>query len=89
MTNIYSANDVLALEIPAGGTDFSAATASPESQAAYEKLWEADLWMIYRNVKTNVLHFDFVSVLPLCVMLSNLTLFSERAEPFHYFPCGG
>ncbi|KAI0757018.1 galactose mutarotase-like protein [Daedaleopsis nitida] len=53
------ANDVLALEITAGGTDFSAVKASPESQAAYEKLWEADLWMIYRNVKTNVLHFDF------------------------------
>ncbi len=55
-----SANAVLALEIPAGGTQFSAAKANPESQRAYEKLIDADLWMIHRNVKTNVLHWDLV-----------------------------
>ncbi|KAI0724522.1 polysaccharide lyase family 8 protein [Cerioporus squamosus] len=53
------ANDVLTLEIAAGGTQFSAQKASPESQAAYETLWDGDLWMIYRNANTSVLHWDF------------------------------
>ncbi len=56
-----SANDVLTLEIAAGGTQFSAQKASPDSQAAYETLWDGDLWMIYRNANTSVLHWDFVS----------------------------
>ncbi|RDX55891.1 galactose mutarotase-like protein [Lentinus brumalis] len=53
------ANDVLTLEIAAGGTQFSAQKASPDSQAAYETLWDGDLWMIYRNANTSVLHWDF------------------------------
>ena len=60
-TDRDSANDVLTLEIAAGGTQFSAQKSSPESQAAFEALWEGDLWMIYRNVNTSVLHWDSVS----------------------------
>ncbi|KAI0752805.1 polysaccharide lyase family 8 protein [Daedaleopsis nitida] len=57
------ANDVVALEIAAAGTQFSAQNAGTGSQAAFESLLDGDLWMIYRNVLTDVLHFDF-SVLP-------------------------
>ncbi|KAH9849786.1 galactose mutarotase-like protein [Lenzites betulinus] len=52
-------NDVLALEIAAAGTQYSAKNASTGSQAAFETLLQGDLWMIYRNVLTNVLHWDF------------------------------
>ncbi|KAI0051679.1 polysaccharide lyase family 8 protein [Auriscalpium vulgare] len=53
-------NDVLELEIDAGGTQFSADTTA---QAAFESLFDGDQWMVYRNVLTNVLHWDF-STLP-------------------------
>ncbi|KAI0639372.1 galactose mutarotase-like protein [Trametes polyzona] len=53
------ANDVLALEIAAAGTQYSAKNTSIGSQAAFESLMQGDLWMIYRNVRTNVLHWDF------------------------------
>ncbi|TFK90255.1 polysaccharide lyase family 8 protein [Polyporus arcularius HHB13444] len=56
-------NDVLALEIAGAGTQYSAQNAGTGSQAAFETLLDGDLWMIYRNVLTNVLHWDF-SVLP-------------------------
>ncbi|KAI0651821.1 chondroitin AC/alginate lyase [Trametes meyenii] len=52
-------NDVLALEIAAAGTQYSAKNASTGSQGAFETLLQGDLWMIYRNVLTNVLHWDF------------------------------
>ncbi|KAI0800172.1 chondroitin AC/alginate lyase [Fomes fomentarius] len=57
------ANDVLALEIAAAGTQYSAQNATTGSQAAFETLLQGDLWMIFRNILTNVLHWDF-SVLP-------------------------
>ncbi|KAI0068343.1 polysaccharide lyase family 8 protein [Artomyces pyxidatus] len=53
-------NDVLELEIDAGGTQFAASTSS---QQAFETLIDGDQWMIYRNVLTDVLHWDF-STLP-------------------------
>ncbi|KAI0669928.1 chondroitin AC/alginate lyase [Trametes maxima] len=52
-------NDVLALEIAAAGTQYSAKNASTGSQGAFETLLQGDLWMIYRNVLTDVLHWDF------------------------------
>ena len=64
---MYSTNDVLILEIAGAGTQYSAANSSKESQAAFEKLLDGDLWMIFRNVLTGVLHWDFVSGLsPYC-----------------------
>ncbi|KAI0322717.1 polysaccharide lyase family 8 protein [Amylostereum chailletii] len=53
-------NDVLELEIDAGGTQYAANTSA---QAAFETLIDGDQWMIYRNVLTGVLHWDF-SALP-------------------------
>ncbi|KAL7285292.1 hypothetical protein ACG7TL_000387 [Trametes sanguinea] len=52
-------NDVLALEIAAAGTQYSANNSNTGSQAAFETLLQGDLWMIYRNVLTEVLHWDF------------------------------
>ncbi|KAH8120362.1 polysaccharide lyase family 8 protein [Phellopilus nigrolimitatus] len=49
-------NDVLALEIEASGTQFEADLASKE---AFMSLISGDEWMIYRNVETDVLHWDF------------------------------
>ncbi|KAI1790344.1 polysaccharide lyase family 8 protein [Ganoderma leucocontextum] len=56
-------NDVLALEIAAAGTAYSAQNANTSSQSAFETLLDGDLWMVYRNVITGVRHWDF-SVLP-------------------------
>ncbi|KAH9037249.1 polysaccharide lyase family 8 protein [Lactarius pseudohatsudake] len=53
-------NDVLELQIDAAGTQYAS---DSTSQAAFETLIDGDQWMIYRNVKTNVLHWDF-STLP-------------------------
>ncbi|KAA1468236.1 polysaccharide lyase family 8 protein [Dentipellis sp. KUC8613] len=50
------ANDVFDLEIEAGGTSFQAST---ESRSAFEVLWEGNIWMIFRNTVTNVLHWDY------------------------------
>ena len=52
-------NDVLLLEIIAGGTQFQA---GDESRGAFATLIDGDQWMIYRNVITNILHWDFVSL---------------------------
>ncbi|CAL1695912.1 unnamed protein product [Somion occarium] len=49
-------NDVLFLEIVAGSTQFAAGQVSRD---AFATLIDADLWMIYQNVITGVLHFDF------------------------------
>ncbi|KAG6813263.1 hypothetical protein H0H92_012677 [Tricholoma furcatifolium] len=54
--SLGSANDVLDLEIAAGGTEYQA---DSDSQAAFETLLDGDQWMIFRNVITNVLHWDF------------------------------
>ncbi|KAI0778157.1 galactose mutarotase-like protein [Trametes elegans] len=53
------ATDVLALEIAAANTQYSASNSSTGSQQAFETLLDGDIWMIYRNIKTNVLHWDF------------------------------
>ncbi|GJE86084.1 polysaccharide lyase family 8 protein [Phanerochaete sordida] len=50
------ANDVLLLEIIAGDTQFAA---GPENKDAFATLIDGDQWMIYRNVLTDVLHWDF------------------------------
>ena len=57
-----STNDVLALEIAAAGTEYSATEADTGSQSAFETLLDGDLWMVYRNVDTDVLHWDFVCI---------------------------
>ncbi|KAL4243438.1 dermatan-sulfate isomerase family protein [Abortiporus biennis] len=49
-------NDVLFLEIEARGTQFAA---GDTPQSAFSTLIAGDLWMIYRNVLTGVLHWDF------------------------------
>lgn len=54
-----SLNDDLDLETEAGDTQFSA---DVNSREALMTLVEGDLWMIYRNVITDVLHWDFVRV---------------------------
>ncbi|KAF9464590.1 polysaccharide lyase family 8 protein [Collybia nuda] len=50
------ANDILGIEVEAAGTEFAAST---DSQNAFATLFEGDRWMIYRNVLTGVLHWDF------------------------------
>jgi hypothetical protein len=62
-SSLASSNDVLELQIDAAGTQYASNTTS---QAAFEILIDGDQWMIYRNVKTNVLHWDFVSLLSSC-----------------------
>ncbi|KAI9453991.1 polysaccharide lyase family 8 protein [Russula earlei] len=54
------ANDILELQIDAAGTQLEA---NVTFQGAFETLIDADQWMIYRNVLTDVLHWDF-STLP-------------------------
>ncbi|KZP04685.1 polysaccharide lyase family 8 protein, partial [Athelia psychrophila] len=49
-------NDDLDLETEAGGTQFTAKIVSREALAT---LLNGDLWMIYRNVITHALHWDF------------------------------
>ncbi|KAJ6503511.1 polysaccharide lyase family 8 protein [Mycena vitilis] len=49
-------NDVVDLEVEAGGTQFQA---SPASQTAFATLFDGDAWMIYTNVLTGILHWDF------------------------------
>ncbi|CAK5268181.1 unnamed protein product [Mycena citricolor] len=49
-------NDLVDLEVEAGGTQFEASSAS---KAALGTLFTGDRWMIYRNVLTGVLHWDF------------------------------
>jgi hypothetical protein len=55
-----SSNDVLELEIDAGDTQYAAGPDSA-SRSAFQTLIDGDQWMIYRNVLTDVLHWDFVS----------------------------
>ncbi|KAF8973958.1 polysaccharide lyase family 8 protein [Flammula alnicola] len=50
------ANDLLDLEVEAGGTMFAA---SSDSQNALATLFDGDRWMIFRNTITGVLHWDF------------------------------
>ncbi|KAG1783909.1 polysaccharide lyase family 8 protein [Suillus placidus] len=49
-------NDVLNLETEAAGTQFAA---NATSKTAFETLFDGNRWMIFRNVQTNVSHWDF------------------------------
>ncbi|KAF8973957.1 polysaccharide lyase family 8 protein [Flammula alnicola] len=50
------ANDVYNLELTAAGTAFQAPTTS---RSAFISLLQANQWMIFKNVVTDVLHWDF------------------------------
>ncbi|KAI0757019.1 polysaccharide lyase family 8 protein [Daedaleopsis nitida] len=50
------ANDLFSFEIEAAGTQFQA---DSDTRSALEALVGAMPWMIYRNIFTNVLHWDF------------------------------
>ncbi|PBK77242.1 polysaccharide lyase family 8 protein [Armillaria solidipes] len=50
------ANDVYVLEIASANTQWAA---SEEGQNAFATLLTANLWMIFRNVVTGVLHWDY------------------------------
>ncbi|KAJ7128143.1 polysaccharide lyase family 8 protein [Mycena crocata] len=54
--NYGLSNDVLDLEVAAGGTQFEAA---PAAQTAFATLFDGDRWMVYVNALTGVLHWDF------------------------------
>jgi hypothetical protein len=54
---LVSANDNLDIEIEVGGTQFEAGAASKD---AFVTLLDGDTWMLYRNVLTGALHWDFV-----------------------------
>lgn len=76
-------NDVLALEIVAGGTQFQA---TDSSMAAFTRLLVANQWMIFRNVLAGVSHWDFVSEFPK-TSVSSLTHYSiVRTWPHHKPP---
>ncbi|OCH96195.1 galactose mutarotase-like protein [Obba rivulosa] len=49
-------NDILGVEIDAGGTRYAAGSTV---QSAFTALIDGIQWMIYRNVLTSVLHWDF------------------------------
>ncbi|KAF8232548.1 polysaccharide lyase family 8 protein [Tricholoma matsutake] len=51
----YSA-DILFDELEAAGTEFAA---NAQSQAAFGTLFDGNRWMIFRNVVTGVLHWDY------------------------------
>ena len=53
-----SLNTNLEFESKAAGTQYAAGNVS---KGAFEVLVGGDAWMIYRNTKTGVLHWDFVS----------------------------
>ena len=54
-----SSDDVFELQIDAAGTQYAA---DADSESAFETLIDGDQWMIYRNVETDVLHWDFVGL---------------------------
>lgn len=93
---LNSANAVLDLEREAGRTIFAAES---DSQNAFSTLFEGSQWMIFRNVLTGVLHWDFVSLF-LSWMFSDwffcqTSLFSEdlsvflsliHSTPLYFYP---
>ncbi|KAL0571727.1 hypothetical protein V5O48_010235 [Marasmius crinis-equi] len=48
-------NDILDLEIAAAGTQFAAPDAA---KSVMKTLFEGDSWMVYRNTRTGILHWD-------------------------------
>ena len=88
---LHSANDVLGLEIIAAGTKHSAqnSRSGAVSQKAFESLLDADRWMIYRNTKTGVVHWDFVSLLLTFIpMTCSAWRWAERPESDDQLSCG-
>ena len=55
---LYSLNTNLEFENKAAGTQYAAGDGP---KRAFEVLIDGDAWIIYRNAKTGVLHWDFVS----------------------------
>ncbi len=53
-------NDVLNLELQAAGTSWAAGSSSKDAVISYVDGFQ---WAIYRNVLTDVLHWDFVRIL--------------------------
>ncbi|KIO26600.1 polysaccharide lyase family 8 protein [Tulasnella calospora MUT 4182] len=53
------ANLVLSLEIPAAGTQWAA---NATSQTAFSKHIDGSAWMVYRNTKTGVAHWDVSTI---------------------------
>ncbi|KAJ7788461.1 polysaccharide lyase family 8 protein [Mycena olivaceomarginata] len=73
-------NDIVDLEVEAGGTQFQV---SPAGQTAFATLFDGDAWMIYANTLTGVLHWDFVSLNGWCStgsILLNLTKIGVLGE---------
>ncbi|KAF8198911.1 polysaccharide lyase family 8 protein [Pholiota molesta] len=54
--NYGNTNDLLGLQVEAGGTMFAATS---DSQNAFATLFDGDRWMVFRNSVTGVLHWDF------------------------------
>ena len=73
--DLYSLNRNLEFESKAVGTQY-AAGGGPKG--AFEVLIQGDAWMIYRNTKTGLLHWDFVSRPSATVLYSSLTTREER-----------
>lgn len=75
-----STNDLLDLELEAGGTQFAA---NQSSQIAFATLFDGDAWMIYQNVVTKVLHWDFVR--PTCLFCPAFLLISTMQSALGRF----
>ncbi|KAK7055904.1 polysaccharide lyase family 8 protein [Favolaschia claudopus] len=52
-------NDVLNLEICSGGTQFQA---GDDAKSVFTSLLKADAWMIFRNIITNIPHWDYTVI---------------------------
>lgn len=72
---LYSLNTNLEFENKAAGTQY---TAGDGPKSAFEVLIGGDAWIIYRNTKTGVLHWDFVSHSGPTIMFHTLTASEER-----------
>lgn len=81
-----SLNTNLEFENKAAGTQY---TAGDGPKSAFEVLVDGDAWIIYRNTKTGVLHWDFVSDPNPVILFPTLTTPKECRGPFHQFPSGG
>ena len=76
---------IVEVEITTSGTEFEA---NDTSKDALGTLFDGDLWMIYRNIETDVLHWDFVRCF-LHLQKYLPTLPPERAGTLHQLSSGG
>ena len=72
--DLYSLNTNLEFESKAAGTQYAAGDGP---KGAFEVLVDGDAWIIYRNTKTGVLHWDFVSHSNATVLSPSLTIREE------------